>query len=209
MYLSQILLDPRSRQVQRRHRTAYQTHRSILKALPDPLPPQERVLFRREDVRPNELSPAMLRLLVQTQLEPDWRDFAADHEHGLLEAPKVRLYQPTFYAGQLLVFRLLANPTIKRDGRRLGLLREAEQIEWLLRKEEAGGFAVDLDSLRVTGRGFLRDNTGKGQSVSLLAVQFDGVLSVTDEAMFGQTIQNGIGSGKGLGCGLLSVARAG
>ncbi len=205
MYLSLILLDPFSRRVQGRHRTAYQTHRSILNALPGPLPAEERVLFRRENLD----DPPAIRLLVQSQTLPDWSAFAADHGDGLLAQPQVKRYEPVVQPSQPLSFRLLANPTVKRGGRRLGLLREAEQIEWLLHKGEAGGFTLDPGSLRVTKHGFLRDATGSGQALSMLVVQFDGLLSVTDKTRFNETLRNGIGSGKGLGCGLLSIAPPG
>lgn len=206
MYLSQILLDPFSRRVQGRHRTIYQTHRSILRGFPDPLPPLERVLFRREDGQADPAEPPVIRLLVQSQTVPDWRAFTLDHQEGLLEEPQIKRYEPPIQTDQRLCFRLLANPTAKRGGQRLGLLNEAEQINWLLRKGEAGGFDVDSDSLRVTKRGFQRDATGEGQALSLLMVQFDGLLQVKSERLFVETLRCGIGSGKGVGCGLLSVA---
>jgi len=39
-----------------------------------------------------------------------------------------------------------------------------------------------------------------------LSVQFDGVMKVNDPNRLLETVQTGIGSGKGLGCGLLSLA---
>jgi CRISPR system Cascade subunit CasE len=41
----------------------------------------------------------------------------------------------------------------------------------------------------------------------LLAIQFEGLLQVTDPDRLQHTVQQGIGSGKGLGFGLLSLAR--
>ena len=38
------------------------------------------------------------------------------------------------------------------------------------------------------------------------AVCFEGVLKVTDEDLFTETVENGIGSAKGFGFGLLSLA---
>lgn len=204
MYLSLVVLDPFSRRVQYRHRTGYQTHRSILSAFPTPLPETERILFRRED----QTDPPAIRLLVQSAGEPDWGPFVESHAGGLLEAPQVKHFTPQFATGQVLAFRLLANPTVKRDGRRLGLLREDDQIQWLVRKGEAGGFVVDPAGVRVQKRGFIRDDTRVGHSLSLLSVQFEGLLQVTDAALFLQTVQAGVGSGKGVGFGLLSTARA-
>jgi CRISPR system Cascade subunit CasE len=203
MYLSKICLDATREWVRRRHSTGYQTHRSILRAFPNPLPAGERVLFRREDVE----SPPAIRLLVQSQTAPDWRAFVADHGTGLLEAPAVRHYDPRIPAGTLLAFRLLANPTVKRDGRRLGLLTEIEQVRWLARKGKEGGFVLEPDSLRLTRQGFMRDASAEGQDISLLMILFEGRLQVTDEAQFARTLVEGIGAGKGLGCGMLSVAR--
>ena len=42
-----------------------------------------------------------------------------------------------------------------------------------------------------------------------VAVRFEGVLEVTDPTAFCKTVENGIGSGKGFGFGLLSVAPLG
>jgi CRISPR system Cascade subunit CasE len=42
----------------------------------------------------------------------------------------------------------------------------------------------------------------------MLSVQFDGVLRVTDAQKLTETIARGVGSGKGFGFGLLSLAPA-
>ena len=49
MYLSRLILNPRNRRVQREVTDPYQMHRSIMRAFPDGLKPEEeRVLFRVE-----------------------------------------------------------------------------------------------------------------------------------------------------------------
>jgi CRISPR system Cascade subunit CasE len=116
--------------------------------------------------------------------------------------------QPLFRVGKVLAFRLLANPTAKRDGKRYGLLAEDDQITWLRRKAEAGGF--ELLSVSVTPQGLLKDRKGKdGTEVTFLSVRFDGLLRVTDPQAFRATMEAGVGSAKGLGFGLLSVAPPG
>lgn len=40
----------------------------------------------------------------------------------------------------------------------------------------------------------------------LFSVRFDGILTVTDQALFRTTLEKGIGSAKGFGFGLLSIA---
>jgi hypothetical protein len=49
--------------------------------------------------------------------------------------------------------------------------------------------------------------TRKQHDLNLIAVRFDGQLQVTDPVTFSDTLERGIGSGKGLGFGLLSLAR--
>jgi CRISPR system Cascade subunit CasE len=111
----------------------------------------------------------------------------------------------------MLAFRLRANPTVKRTvaGRkkRLGLYREDEQIKWLERKAESGGFR--LISVRTSHHenvGGRIHREGITHNLRLLSVQFDGLLQATDPDRLWEAVRQGIGSGKGLGFGLLSLA---
>jgi CRISPR system Cascade subunit CasE len=45
--------------------------------------------------------------------------------------------------------------------------------------------------------------------LKLWCIQFDGLLKVDDPVLLAKAVQAGIGSGKGFGFGLLSLARAG
>lgn len=202
MYLSQMILNTRSHSVWRDHRTLYETHRTVMSAFRDPLPGDERVLFRREDTRG---APA-IRLLVQSVYPPDWSALADRPAGYFVQEPATKWVELAVQARQPLVFRLLANPTVKRDGRRLGLFGEEEQMAWLTRKGEPGGFAVRAEDVRITDLGFVRHRTARGHLASLYAVQFDGVLRVTDPDRLVMAILNGIGPGKSMGMGLLSVA---
>lgn len=208
MYLSRLILNPRSRQVQSEINNPYEMHRTVMNAFPADGP--GRVLFRLESLA----RPGHLILLVQSEDEPDW-SWLAD-KSGYLQAvpednPACKRYRPTFAPGQRLYFRLRANPTVKRkfegekNSKRVGLYREEEQIEWLQRKAERGGFgvltAMPYDEGMSTGQ--IRH---KGHRLKLLSVRFEGLLQVIDPDQFLETIRQGIGSGKGLGFGLLSIA---
>jgi CRISPR system Cascade subunit CasE len=144
---------------------------------------------------------------VQSENEPDWTalDGAGNF---LLEPPQWKIYDLVVAVGQALYFRLRANPTIKRDGKRLGILREDDQIEWLHRKAKEGGF--EILSLTVVPEGIahdkMTDRSDSPHDLSLFSVRFEGVLKVTDPDIFRQTLEHGIGSAKGLGFGLLSIA---
>lgn len=204
MYLSQMILDTRSRRVWHEHRTLYETHRTIMSVFPDPLPADERVLFRREDARG---APA-IRLLVQSIHPPDWSVLSDRPPGYFLEEPITKRVDLAVAEDQMLVFRLMANPTVKRDGKRLGLFHEEDQMTWLARKGEHGGFAVRAEDVRINDIGFVRHRTRRGDMASLYAVQFDGLLRITNPDVLIQTIHNGIGPAKSMGMGLLSVAPA-
>ena len=92
--------------------------------------------------------------------------------------------------------------------KRLGLYREKEQRAWLQRKAEQGGFR--LLSVRASDDpdvgGWARGDDRR-HKLKLFAVRFDGLLQIVDPQRLQETIRHGIGSGKGLGFGLLSLAR--
>jgi len=215
MYLSRLILNPRNRRVQREIAEPYQMHRSIMRAFPDNLEPEaERVLFRPE-AHPRT---GALTLLVQSLALPDWSWLAEPGARGYLlpvdePNPAVKSFDLNLAPGQVLAFRLRANPTVKRkfdDGthKRVGLYREEEQIEWLKRKAEQGGFR--LLSVRTSGEDIVGGrihHDGATHKLHLLAVQFDGLLQVAVPDRLRETVRRGIGSGKGLGFGLLSLAR--
>jgi CRISPR system Cascade subunit CasE len=98
------------------------------------------------------------------------------------------------------------------------LSREEDQLAWLARKGEQGGFRLigvdvqpELPDTRVStaekvrGRRPAHDDTAP-MPLRFGAVVFEGRLEVTDRATFLGTLRNGIGSGKAFGFGLLSVA---
>jgi CRISPR system Cascade subunit CasE len=214
MYLSRLILNPRNRRVQREVANLYQMHRSIMRAFPDELQPEdERVLFRLE-AHPRT---GPLTLLVQSWNLPDWSWLAEPGARGYLQPvgepnPAVKSFDLNLAPGQVLAFRLRANPTVKRkfesgDHKRVGLYREEEQIDWLKRKAEQGGFRVL--SVRTSNQSDVRGRIRRDKAIHklrLLAVQFDGLLQATDPDHLRETIRQGIGSGKGLGFGLLSLA---
>ena len=172
-------------------------------------------------------------ILVQSALKPDWEYAFHNAGHLLVREapPHVKPFDPSFAAGQLLQFRLRANPTKKKlsenrpdrkNGKRVGLYKEDEQRDWLDRKGQDGGFRVvschvipegkthstkpDDESRRTQGAK-TEDEKPERKKMPLLSVRFDGVLQVTDPEALLQTLRGGIGSAKAFGFGLLSLAR--
>lgn len=205
MFLSKLLLNPRSRQVQMELSHPYELHRTLLRAFPhhDQGGPG-RVLYRVEHDRDANL----ITILVQSICPPKWSALSVSHDY-FYEPPQFKEFNPVFHLGQMLRFRLRANPTVKRKGKLLGLLKQEDQLAWLRRKAAQGGFA--LVSVRMIPEGIMRSRkTVKNQSndMSHFAVCFDGLLQVQDPNAFYNTLAAGIGRGKAFGFGLLSVAPA-
>lgn len=223
MYLSRLILNPRSKQVRSELARPYELHRTLLNAFPQGKVDVQRInddaiglLYRiDEDARTGNL-----HLLVQSQQPPVWsfltnRDYLLPVD-GNPAMREVALQPPP---GQVLSFRLRANPTRRlsagtgNKGKRIGIYKEEEQEAWLQRKGEQHGFRVlhvqlsHSDMLKQAD--VIRDNKGNVHDLKLFSVQFDGLLQVADAERFVQAIGAGIGSSKAFGCGLLSVARAG
>lgn len=219
MYLSRLILNPRSRRVQRELAQPYEMHRSIMHAFRFDLQADEERVLWRVDEHPR----LGAILLVQSRELPDWTWLAEDGARGYLlpvdePNPAVKPFDLHPVEGQALSFRLRANPT-KRLGRsaeknaskRIGLYDEEEQLAWLARKGEQHGFRV-LQA-QVSQDGKLKDvdaihRDDVTHKLELLSVRFDGLLQVTDPGKLVAAVEAGIGSGKGFGFGLLSLAPA-
>lgn len=94
--------------------------------------------------------------------------------------------------------------------------REQMLIDWLAKKGETGGFAIERGQqdriLCDVGPNMdivLRKPQQKENDdrVTLTTIDFSGVLRVTDTEAFAKTLQHGLGRGRAYGCGLLSISR--
>ncbi len=206
MYLSRIIINPACRRARRDLSNLYEMHRTVMSAFPDSH--RERVLFRVDMKR---FGPCPV-LYVQSEVEADWRALVAVDAY-LADPPDARgnpaqrFFDPEFRAGDRFIFRLRANPTVKRNGKRHALYTEAEQMRWLERKVTTAGGR--LLGARVSAGQLHRFRDNDGRRVTLFGVTFDGLLEVTSADLLKTAVAEGIGAGKGFGFGLLSLARGG
>lgn len=201
MYLSQLTLDPRSRRVQTDVSNRYQLHRTVYSGFDESSYHAERVLYRMETDRSG-----IIRILVQSQEKPNWENSAHLQTPGVLLRPvEEKVFQPRLRAGMNLLFRLVANPTVKRNGKRWALRSVDEQTAWMMRKAAEHGFMVE--ELQISDEGDVKGWRG-GERMIWGSVRFDGMLTVSDEAACLAAISQGIGSAKSFGFGLLTVAPA-
>ncbi len=219
IYLSRLILNPRSRQVRNELADPYEMHRTIMQAFPQANFEKGQpsgVLFRVEVPRTG-----IPTLLVQSLYKPHWEEIASLESYLIAgaylpfgeenPAEKEVDFAQKLCAGQQLAFRLRANPT-KRDAKtrkRIGLYKEDKQLAWLQRKFENKS-AAKLLSARIGNekevRGKLFVEKDNKKRMKFHTVQFEGILQVDDQAQFLKMLKAGIGSGKGLGFGLLSLA---
>ncbi|NOT60525.1 MAG: type I-E CRISPR-associated protein Cas6/Cse3/CasE [Acidobacteria bacterium] len=231
LYLAKLILNPRSRDVRRDLANCQDMHRTLLAAFPQAQSETARqefgVLFRVE-IQPRT---GAVTVLVQSERQPDWSALPDDYLFVAADEAKpiAEAYQ-SLQAGQRLRFRLRANPTkcvarqhrpaeAQRDGKRVELRREADQLAWLQRKAQDGGFQLvalsvkpDVANAQVQEVSKVYgwrndDNTGQRKKLTLAAAVFEGELVVSEVEQFRATLRQGIGRGKAYGFGLLSIAR--
>jgi len=199
MYLSQLVVNPRSRVARSDLADRYELHRTLMSAFPAELPANERILYRVEDNR----NVPVVSVLVQSHYLPDWESVERMQRGGyLVDLPRIRVIVHEVTAGQRLPFRLQANPTVKRDGKRHAIYADFELLTWLSRQGDRHGFTCTPLDVQVVKLG---KKHGQKRRQTWHAVQFDGALTVTETAAFEEGLASGIGSAKAFGFGLLSI----
>ncbi|WP_429155577.1 type I-E CRISPR-associated protein Cas6/Cse3/CasE [Aeromonas media] len=203
MFLSKLIFNPKSREARRDLANPYDLHRTLARAFaPDEQTAPERFLWRLEPMA-NWQQP---QLLVQSQTAGNWGPL-----HDLPYYLQGEVQEKHFAPEQWLEpessyrFRLQANPTVTRDGKRRGLCHEQDQLAWLARQGERHGFTL-IQGL-VSGSAMQQGRKGDSR-LSVLTATFEGYLRVNDSQALLAALQGGIGPAKSLGCGLLSLGKA-
>ena len=170
-------------------------------------------------------------MLVQSQTEPQWHVLTERTPDYLEQAEFKELSLEHLALGQALRFRLRANPTVtkRHDSRpdkqkRVGLYKPDDLLGhwddadrwvpgWIERQgdteERKRGFVVRAQDVTLLSTERLHFFKHKGGNpITLQSALFDGYLNITDLETFKKTLATGIGKAKGLGFGLLSIARA-
>lgn len=199
MYLSKLILNLRSKQVRKDVINPYDMHATLSWAVANA--EEERVLWRLEDDRRTPT------LLVQTLTPPDWNALLIrHHDYAQVDSKSPKHVELELELGQLLRFRLRANPTVTKNGKRYGLSKLEEQLEWLTRQGKRHGFEVP--GAIVSSSDWLSfKKSGVPHTISLQAVTYDGHLRVQDPERLHVAIERGLGHAKALGFGLLSIAK--
>jgi len=204
-YLTQILVPYELAVRQLRIRDSYDWHQRIWQAFSG-RDDEKRDFLSRVD----EIDDAY-RLLIVSPAAPSRPDWCPTH------CFQTKPIADSFFDHGQFRFSLLANPTRKirveteggqrkKNGRRVPITQREGLLAWLQRKAEAGGFNLcQPDQVRIIPKGRAYFHKPGAQGVHH-AVEFQGVLTVTDPSLFRMTFAAGIGSAKGFGFGLLAIA---
>ena len=227
IFLSQLILDPRSVEVQRCIADCHRLHQFLMRGFPAVMSDNPRdaleVLFRPE----LDLRTGAITALVQSIVEPDWGLLASGPSAPIARSSVKPIDQvlAAITAGDRLRFRLRANPTKRlahfepdgslarrpdgrnKPGPRVPLITEEDQLAWLERKLDAAGGALRQATARPDRFGGRRQTGRKPGigTITLDAVVYEGVLTVADPERFRDALVTGVGPGKAYGFGLLSI----
>lgn len=228
MRLHRITLNPRSKEARRDLADSYQMHSTLCRAFfPQDTPcPPSALLWRLE---PEADAQGYPRVLIQSQAAPEWSQLSESGWLALAE-PGIDLVQKlgldALAAGRAFRFRLRANPCKTVQGKRTGLVHPDAQCDWLKRKGEQHGFGLPASDtpdyfdfvanpkgrpypdVRVAQDQMLTGRRRDGTTIRVYAALFEGRLTVSDPDRFRAALASGIGHGKVMGLGLLSVIPA-
>ncbi len=173
MYLSCLYLNPRNSKARRDLGNCHEMHRTIMNAFSgqhsESCRENLQVLYYL-DASKRDIFP---KLLVQSKEKPNWSHLKPGYTVNFTntnpsdENPGVAVKEVDystfkFASGQKFHFRLKANVTKKvgtttkkerlagkkSNGRRMPLYKEEDQIKWLIRKAESGGFKIQEVQLK-------------------------------------------------------------
>ena len=155
-------------------------------------------------------------LIVVSQEKPKLRQVGEQFGSGS-ESIETRDYDQLLdriHNGSRWVFRLTVNPSKaagnNRDstgrGRRVARSSEKYLREWLQKKSVKNGFSVEEGAYKcVSVQRVQFQKKHRGKPVSFIEATFEGILEVTDEALFKKMLCHGIGKEKAYGMGLMTI----
>lgn len=213
MYLSRLQLDTTNRNTMRALSEPQLFHGAVERSFTGE---RQRNLWRIDS-----LGDSLYLMVVSTE-RPDLtaaaQQFGSPSETARWETKDYSPLLERITTGSRWHFRLTANPikhlsahgTAGERGKVVAHVTPEHQQQWLKEKAPQYGFDVDRDEfLAVAEKRYqFRKGMDNKRLVTLLAVTFEGMLTVTDAELFRKTLISGMGRGKAYGMGMLTVVRA-
>jgi len=154
-----------------------------------------------------------LSVLVVSKDVPDFSLF--EKQFGISGVPpQTKSYddflKKSVSQGEIMRFHITANPTIKKDGKRIPLnMRPTSKqkycaSDWFSDRLESHG--AKIISGEITSYDTHRIKKEKN-TITMVTADFDGYLKVVNRVKMVEALSNGIGHGKAYGCGMITVMR--
>ncbi|SDN37071.1 type I-E CRISPR-associated protein Cas6/Cse3/CasE [Pseudomonas jinjuensis] len=213
---AQLVVRPRDSELLRNlasHGDAYRDHALVWRLFPGDGLPRDFIFRRDLDALGRPVYFIVSRRPPQT-------------DSGLLQVQS-KAYRPQLSVGEWLRFDLRANPTISRkvegkSSRRHDVLMDAKRragspvqvqqavdaagLAWLLERSVNWGLEVAGDSVLQSAYQQHRLHP-RGKRIEYSSLDYQGFARVVDPQRLQQALLEGVGHGKGFGCGLLLVKR--
>lgn len=195
----------RCKEVRRDIADPYEMHSTLSRAFtpPDKKLPPNSFLWRLE---PERNYAGNVKVIIQSREIPEWTRINLTDWFAENPSPPFDLNQKLsihLKNGNQFRYRLRANPSVCRNNKRVGLLNADSQTKWLFQKGEKKGFKPI--TVHLSEEQMLSGNVRNGRPIRIFSVLYDGILEITEIQELQITLANGIGHGKALGLGLLSI----
>lgn len=212
LYLSRIELNLADRAARRDLADIGQLHRTLMSLYDHHADETDarahiNLLYRIESGRTG------VRIICQATQTPDLSRLTPGYARAAQFKDVTALTEVTAHPAETRYrYRLDAYPSASINFPNLGIrvnrkpvTHAEERIAWLERRAPRHGF--QLDQPPSVDRLERRQDRSKPQPAVIIPARFEGLLHVTDPALFTTALIHGIGPAKAYGCGLLTLAR--
>ncbi|RMC51987.1 type I-E CRISPR-associated protein Cas6/Cse3/CasE [Lactobacillus sp. ESL0225] len=211
MYLSRVEIDIANRQKTKDLTQLSAFHNWVEQSFPDEINNGKKLrhLWRIDQLQGKKY------LLLLSENMPDKRQLL---RYGVHDTVMIKSYDRLLNSikqGQLLQFRLTANPTHTvlqpgiKQGRVVPHITVDYQRKWLIERSQKLGFQLgtttDKSTFDIVSRDWPILSYKSGRRLRLSRVTFEGRLRVEDADQFKQALIKGIGREKAFGMGLMTV----
>lgn len=141
------------------------------------------------------------KLVVRCSRPPDWSRI---DQFQVVEVVSGPFRSPHLTRGDRFRFGVLVNPTQKSDGKKSGLVKPQQQLNWFHQKAaQRGGFQVVKITRHLKKPQLVKRDD---QEMTFIGALFEGIGEVVDEALFEQSLEEGFAaSGKFAGFNMLQI----
>lgn len=133
------------------------------------------------------------------------------NRYGVEGSAMVKDYQPFLKRlanNELMMFRVVANPTYRKNGKVYPHITINQQKNWLIQRAEKAGFLIVTDKSNNPRFDIVKRDWPilyHKRRVRLSRVTFEGMLKIINVEKFRSVLINGIGREKAYGMGMLTV----